>query len=176
MKELVPLFQTLVWPLALAIFLYWNREPLKRAVAALAKRIEEGAPVKAGAVEIGVAPTLPTVPKGEDPRQVDELPHDIYMVHTARRDRTLDTGDHEYYRVRILLEADTPERLDDVASVTYRLHPTFPDPVRQVTDWKTKFEIRTAAWGEFNMTAEMLFKSGEKLVVERYINLPGSAA
>jgi len=175
-KDLLPVLQTLVWPIAIGLFLWWNKKAFLRVVAALTRRIEEGAPVKAGAVEIGAAPSLPTVPKETDPRQIDELPHDIYMVHAARRDRTLDSGDYEYYRLRIFLEADAPERLDEVAAVTYRLHPTFKDPIRSVTDRKSNFELRTAGWGEFNMTAEISFKGGKKLVVERYINLPGSAA
>jgi hypothetical protein len=149
LKELVPVLQELVWPAAIAVLLYWNREPLKRVVTALVKRIEEGAPFKAGAVEIGSAPSLPAVPREEDPRQVDDLPHDIYMVHTARRDRALDKGDHEYYRLRVFLDADTPDRLDEVTAVIYRLHPTFRDPVRRVTDRRSDFEVRTAGWGEF---------------------------
>jgi hypothetical protein len=176
MKELVPLFQTLVWPIAIGLLLYWNKATFLRVISALARRIEEGAPLKAGAIEIGAAPSLPTVPRDTDPRHIDELPHDIYMVHTARRDRTLDTADYEYYRLRIFVDADEPGRLDDVATVTYRLHPTFKDPVRNSTSRKSNFEIKTAAWGEFNMTAEISFKDGKKLVIERYINLPGSAA
>ena|SRR5688572_23388286 len=174
MKEIVPLLQTLVWPVAIGLFLWWNKKNLFRVVAALTSRIEAGAPIKAGAVEIGAAPSLPSVPKETDPRHVDELPHDIYMVHVANRDRTLDADDHEYYRLRIFLDADEPQRLDDVASVTYRLHPTFRDPIRTVADRRSSFELRTIAWGEFNMTAEIAFKGGGRLVVERYINLPGT--
>ena len=176
MKEVVPLLQTLVWPVSIGLLLWWNKEAFVRVVAALAKRIEEGAPLKAGAVEIGAAPSLPPVPRANDPRQVDALPHDIYMVHSARRDRTMDTEENEYYRLRMFLESDEPQSLDEVASVTYRLHPTFKDPVRSVSDRKSNFELRTAAWGEFNMTAEITYKGGKKLVVERYINLPGSTA
>src|SRR6266478_1613774 len=176
MKEWVPLLQTLVWPIALGLLVYWNRDALKKVSAALAKRIAEGAPIKAGGVEIGAAPSLPPVPKEDDPRHIDELPHDVYIVHVARRDRRLDTADKEYYRLLIFLDADTPERLDDVAAVTYRLHPSFRDPVRQVSDRQSSFEIRTAGWGEFNMTAEVSFKGGKRLVVERYINLPAIAA
>jgi transcription initiation factor IIF auxiliary subunit len=104
------------------------------------------------------------------------LPHDIYIVHTARHDPALDACGQEYYRLRIFMDADESERLDDVAEVTYRLHPTFRDPIRKVTDRRSNFELRTAAWGEFNMTAEIRFKGGDKLVVERYINLPGTSA
>jgi hypothetical protein len=176
MKDWIPLFQSLVWPAAALIIVLWNRAAIGRLVSSLAKRIEEGAPLKAGSIEIGAAPSLPTVPKEDDPRQVNELPNDIYLVHEARRDRSLDSGGLEFYRIRITLDADNPTKLDDVTSVTYRLHPTFRDPVRTVSDRKSNFELRTAGWGEFNMTAEISLKGGNKLVVERYINLPGGTA
>ena len=80
-----------------------------------------------------------------------------------------------HYRLRIALDADEPELLDDVEKVIYHLHPTFKDPDRTVTDRRSNFEIGTAAWGEFNMTAEIFFRSGKpKLVVERYIDLPSA--
>src|SRR5262245_53941140 len=124
MKEFMLLLQSLVWPIVLGLLLYWKREPLSRVITALVNRIEEGAAIKAAGVEIAAAPSLPPVPKGEiDPRHVDGLPHDIYIVHAARRDRTLDAPNREYYRLRIFLEADKPERLDDIAAVKYRLHP-----------------------------------------------------
>jgi hypothetical protein len=175
LKDLVPLFQTAVWPALIAIVLLVNKAQVKRLFGSLVTRIEQGAPIKAGGLEIGVAPLLPPVSKNApDPRHVDELPHDYYLVHTARRDRSLDKGDREYHRLRLILDAETPEQLDAVAAVVYRLHPTFKDPIRKVTERETSFELRTAAWGEFNMTAEIAFKDGSpKLVVERYINLPG---
>jgi len=159
----------------LAIVLYVNRKEAARLVVAVVKRIEEGAAIKAAGLEIGAAPTLPPVAeKAEDPRHVDELPHDYYLVHTARRDRSLDIDDREYYRLTIVLDAETPEQLDAVTAVTYRLHPTFKDPIRRISDRRTSFELRTAAWGEFNMTAEISFRDGRpNLVVERYINFPG---
>lgn len=175
MKDWIPLFQTLVWPIAALVLLFWSRGAVGRVAAALVKRIESGAPLRAGAVEIGAAPSLPNVPREADSRHVDELPHDIYMVHWTRRDESLDRDGLEFYRIRIALDADEPSRIDDVATVTYRLHPTFREPVRTVSDRKSNFELRTAGWGEFNMTAEITFKGGQKVVVERYINLSGGA-
>lgn len=175
MKDFVPLLQSLVWPLTVGLLLLCNRAAFRRAISALVRRIEEGAPLKAGAVEIGAAPALPAVPKDALSRDLGDLPHDIYIVHTATRARDLDSSEYEYYRLRIFLEADEPSRLDEVASVTYRLHPSFKDPTRTVSDRTAGFQIRTAAWGEFNMTAEITFIGGRRLVVERYINLPGSA-
>src|SRR5262245_47933753 len=117
MRGFAALIESLVWPVGLAVLLLWNRAEVARIVSALTQRIEEGAPLKAGGLEIGAAPSLPAVPKEEDPRQVDSLPHDIYMVHSARRARTLDTADHEYFGLRISLDADDPGRLDQVATV-----------------------------------------------------------
>lgn len=41
------------------MFVLVNREIIGRVAVALVKRIEEGAPLNAGAVEIGSAPALP---------------------------------------------------------------------------------------------------------------------
>jgi hypothetical protein len=171
-KDFVPLLQSLIWPLFIGVMILFNRESLNKITKALTKRIEEGAALKAAGVEIGAAPSLPPVVRSEDPRQVDELPHDLYMVHVAWRDAGLDTPDHEYYRLRIFLDADVPDRIGDIVEVVYRLHPTFKEPVRRVIDRHGNFELRTIAWGEFNMTAEIMFQDGGRLVVERYINLP----
>jgi prokaryotic YEATS domain len=167
------LLQALVWPATIVGLVFWKGNDLDRILRALAKRVEEGAPVKAWTVEIGSAPSLPPVATDEDPRKVDNLPHNIYMSHVAWRDATLDKDGREYYRLRIFLDADTPNRLNEVTAVTYHLHPSFNHPSRPVIDRQTEFELRTAAWGEFNMTAEITFKDETKLVVERYINLPG---
>lgn len=98
-------------------------------------------------------------------------PGDLYLVHTAQRDRTLDRGELSYFRVRIYLDADDPVRLDEVTEVTYYLHETFAEPVRVVRDRQASFEIRTSVWGEFNMAARVRFKGGGEAVLERYINL-----
>ena len=95
------------------------------------------------------------------------------MTHQAVRDPSLDRGGQQYYRLRIAIDADDPGMLSDVEKVIYHLHPTFRDPDRTSTDRESGFEIGTAGWGEFNMTAEILFRGGKpKLVIERYIDFP----
>jgi len=61
--------------------------------------------------------------------------------------------------------------LDDVSAVTYFLHETFKEPVRVVRDRQTSFELRTVVWGEFNIAANVLFKDGHELKLQRYLNL-----
>lgn len=181
MREWIPLLQTLVWPLFIILLIVWFRPTFVKILAAIADRIKSGAPIEVGpgGVKIGAvqspAPAATIVAK--DTRLIDDLPHKIYLTHQAVRDVTLDRGGYIYYRLKIALDADEPEILDDVEKVVYHLHPTFKDPDRIATDRRTNFEIRTAAWGEFNMTAEVFFRSKQpKLVIERYINfLPVSA-
>lgn len=180
MKDWIPLFQSLVWPVVVVGFAIWFRGSVKQVLSAIGQQIKRGAPFEAGpsGIKIGAVQSPPSTAKtlaaAEDTRAVDDLPHPIYMTHQAVRDSTLDRGGQQYYRLRIALNADEPEILDKVEKVTYHLHPTFRDPDRTATDRQSSFAIGTAAWGEFNMTAE-IFRSGEpRLVVERYINFPSA--
>lgn len=55
------------------------------------------------------------------------------------------------------------EDLDQIASVTYRLHPTFPEPIRTVTDRASKFQLRCSGWGIFLIPVEVRMKNGRKI-------------
>lgn len=171
MKDWIPLLQALVWPVLIAGVLIWLRSAVSRVVQEIANRIERGDSFEAGPSGVKLGPS-----QGEKTGRVDlvkekSLPSDIYLVHRARRDRSLDKNGNEYYRLRLWMDADETEILDQVASVTYHLHPTFREPIRTVSDRESNFMLLTAAWGQFNMYAEVKFKSGrEPVVVERYIN------
>ncbi len=175
MAEWIPLLQTLVWPLFVLGLLLWFRNHASALLGAVAERVRSGAPVDVGpgGLKLGAVqtPAPAAAVAAVDTRTVDSLPHTIYMTHQSYRDATLDQGSYAYFRLRISLDADEPGMLDDVERVMYHLHPTFKDPDRTATDRRTNFEIQTAAWGEFNMTAEVFFRGGRsKLVIERYIN------
>jgi len=146
--------------------------------AAIAEKIRSGASfeVGPGGIKLGSEQAPPSAAgmmgaSSKDTRNVDDLPHQVYMTHRAVRAPSLDFGGLQYYRLRISLDADDSQLLGDVEKVIYHLHPTFKDPDRTSTDRSSNFAITTAAWGEFNMTAEIFFSSGKpKLVVERFIN------
>lgn len=55
------------------------------------------------------------------------------------------------------------EDLDRIQSVTYTLHPTFPEPIRTVTDRASKFQLRCSGWGVFRIPVKVRLKSGETL-------------
>jgi len=56
--------------------------------------------------------------------------------------------------------------LDQCAQVTYVLHPTFPSPVRTVTDRASKFKLETAGWGVFKIYATVAKKEGTEVKLE----------
>jgi transcription initiation factor IIF auxiliary subunit len=51
--------------------------------------------------------------------------------------------------------------LDNVLSVEYRLHPTFPNPVRTSDDRESKFLLKTQGWGVFPIHARVTMKDGQ---------------
>lgn len=68
--------------------------------------------------------------------------------------------------------------LDDVSHVEWRLHPTFPDPVRRVTDRVSKFRLDTGGWGTFVVHAVVHTKSGtpHRLRHQLQLHYPGGSS
>ena len=50
------------------------------------------------------------------------------------------------------------EILDSILEVEYQLHPTFPDPVRVISDRETKFALMSSGWGGFTIRVRVKFK------------------
>jgi hypothetical protein len=67
------------------------------------------------------------------------------------------------------------DELDQIRSVRYTLHPTFPNPVRLVTDRATKFRMESSGWGEFTISARLVLLTGDVVRLERWIVLAGSS-
>lgn len=182
----IPLLQSLVWPAFIVAGVAYFREDVRTLLDTTRHRLGQGGAFKLGpgGIELGEIQSAPraavaagagheasTAIAAPERRRIDGLPHSIYMTHWASRAPDLDSGGLPYYRLRIALDADVIDELNTVERVVYHLHPTFRNPDRESSDRRSAFEIRTAGWGEFNMTAE-IFRRGEPspLVVERYIN------
>jgi transcription initiation factor IIF auxiliary subunit len=71
-----------------------------------------------------------------------------------------------------------PEELASIESVTYRLHPTFSNPVRKIADRSSKFRLETEGWGTFTIYAEVEIKNGtpRKLRHELQLHYPSGQA
>jgi transcription initiation factor IIF auxiliary subunit len=61
------------------------------------------------------------------------------------------------------------EDLDRIRSVTYTLHPTFPEPIRTVTDRASKFQLRCSGWGIFRIPVTVRLKDGETIQLEHQL-------
>jgi len=63
------------------------------------------------------------------------------------------------------------EELSRVESVTYRLHPTFAQPLQTVDDRASKFRLRGSGWGEFAIRAEAKLRGGGLVALDRWLEL-----
>ena len=53
------------------------------------------------------------------------------------------------------------EELDGIEFVEWRLHPTFPNPVRRETGREGRFRLDAEGWGVFPVIAIVQLKGGE---------------
>jgi hypothetical protein len=65
----------------------------------------------------------------------------------------------------------TKEELAGIGSVEYTLHPTFSNPVRVVTDRRTKFRLEEYGNGEFQIRARLELKSGRTKTLRHWLKL-----
>jgi len=162
----------MVWPLTILALVFWFRGYVHKILGHIANRIERGDSFEAGPLKLGHASealeqAAPEVKKALE----DNKPKSVYLVHRSKRAADLDKDGKERYRIRIWLDADDPQLLDQVQKVTYYLHPSFKEPVRVIDDRQTLFGLNTVAWGEFNLKAVVTNKDNKTYPLERYINL-----
>lgn len=67
--------------------------------------------------------------------------------------------------------AGTQAELASVERVVYHLHPTFPDPIRTVTDRKTQFRLDETGWGEFEIVAHVTRKKAAAVTLKAWLHL-----
>lgn len=75
-----------------------------------------------------------------------------------------------WYEWRVFM-SEPPERLELVDQVEYRLHYTFPDPIRVVTDRKSRFALDASGWGEFVIYITIYTKDGHEQFAEYALDL-----
>ena len=69
------------------------------------------------------------------------------------------------------------DRLDQIESVTYQLHETFPNPIRTVSDRGSNFKLESSGWGEFMIYVTVNFREGTTEQLLHWLRLgPGAAA
>ena len=76
----------------------------------------------------------------------------------------------DWWRWSVWIEAPASE-LDAVQKVIWRLHPTFPPPVREHTNRAEKFKLETAGWGTFEVRAEVVMNDGTSKTLRHELEL-----
>ena len=70
----------------------------------------------------------------------------------------------------VWLDGDDAE-LDAVEAVEYHLHPTFPNPVREVKDRSTRFRLDSSGWGVFQLNARARLTDGSVVHLTHMLEL-----
>jgi transcription initiation factor IIF auxiliary subunit len=80
------------------------------------------------------------------------------------------TQDHKIFALCVFLRGDE-NLMNSIRMVEYVLHPTFPNPVREITDREHCFVLQTEAWGIFNMQINVYFEDGRREDVDYQVKL-----
>jgi len=194
MKDWIPFIQSLVWPAFFGILIFFFKDWFKEVLNAIKRRIEEGGELGVGpsGLTLGAAPRLPDDPtpediiddgdtKSADPALLErekeierkESTDPFESLHLVHRTSFLRVKNgRDYYRIVVSLSASEPELLSQVDRVVYFLHRTFRNPVREVQDTRKNFALKTAAWGEFTIRADVYVKDREEPIqLSRYIDI-----
>lgn len=197
MKDWIPLLQSLIWPIFITILIFKYKNRFDEILESIKKRIDSGSAVDVGpgGITIGSAPQLPDNPEPEEMIDDDETQEitpeliekekiyeeelsensieKLQLIHTTRFLRV--KNNRNYYRIIVSLDPYNTEALSKVDKVVYFLHKTFRNPVREVKDRASNFELKTAAWGEFTIRAEVYLKEqSEPIRLSRYLDIQTS--
>jgi len=79
-------------------------------------------------------------------------------------------GKKDWYKWEVFVD-ESDEVLDRIESVEYRLHKTFPDPVRTIDERESHFLLKSQGWGEFTIHITVSFKNGEEVNTKYELDL-----
>jgi len=87
---------------------------------------------------------------------------------TVAQDQKYQEGDSWEWSVWM---EGSDDDLDQIREVTYKLHPSFPKPLRTTEDRAKKFKLEAEGWGVFPIHVKVLLKNGETLQLKHDLKL-----
>lgn len=87
-----------------------------------------------------------------------------YSMHTGQR------YERDWYDWCVFASGDEAE-LQHIKSIEYTLHPSFPDPVRTVSDRDHRFAVMSNGWGSFTMKIRTIFCDGPEEFTSHFVKL-----
>jgi len=186
-KDWIPLFQELIWPLFIGLLLLWNKSWFKALLASIKQRVEDGSDfnVGPGGISVGQAPTLPDSvneadviddgfkPEGElPPDEIDEVSIENQISLSHRTSFWKMKNGRAFYHIYITTHAQTQTAKSNIDKVVYHLHPTFKNATRVISTQDNDFLLQTNGWGEFLAKADIYLKDTKTPIkLNRYIEL-----
>ena len=79
-------------------------------------------------------------------------------------------GDYYWFVWKVFMD-EPAEKTEKVESVEYRLHETFPNPIRTVEDRDSRFALKAMGWGEFMIFITVFLKDGTEVHTEYDLDL-----
>ena len=95
-----------------------------------------------------------------------ELKFDEYSMFVQKK------YEYDWYDWCVFVSGDAAV-VEGIESVQYTLHPSFPDPVRLVTNRADCFPLYSAGWGGFSIGVKLTFTDGETADTSYYLKLLG---
>jgi transcription initiation factor IIF auxiliary subunit len=79
-------------------------------------------------------------------------------------------GSYRWFDWKVFVN-EPMEKLAHIRAVEYRLHETFPNPVRLITDRESRFAMKSSGWGEFTIFITVFLTNGEEQYGEYTLDL-----
>ncbi len=111
-------------------------------------------------------PAAKAEPVGAEGKEVEVSTEQVSPEKIAVRNTYERSREEGWFDWSVYIDADEAT-LKKIKSVTYTLHPTFPEPVRTVTNQAEHFKLSTSGWGEFQIRADILLDN-DKTVTKFY--------
>lgn len=191
----ISIIPSVLWFVFALCFVIILRRRLWLVLDAIISRIQGGAPLGLGPLNIGSPP--PALRSGElksataegtsgveapvdvetmmiERRFPSEITDALYLVHVSQVITPYSGPGTGRWRVRVYVEAyDDDTLLRRIKRVTYRLHDTFNPKAISTEARDNAFELWMNIYGEFNLVAYVERDGDAPLWLTRYIDLPG---
>ena len=185
----VPLFQTLLWVVALATGAFLFRVQISELVGAVRRRVQSGSSLRAGPLEIGedfqglkyFRGGAGDTEKLLDPGRSSRIPVDdreshrvgIYEKHRGVfLAHLIEPSAHsgQVYDIFIFLIRHKSRDFDDVAKAEFFFGHMWGNQIFDADMEGELIGVSTSAWGPFLCTCRVTFTDGEVLNLYRYID------
>lgn len=163
------LVEGLIWPFFVISLIFLFRDQADALLNTLISKIYSANKLTGIGFSIEGPQQIPIPKSGEHITLAN-----IALIHTSflREDKTRALNDgSSYYQIEVAVVAPRLT-LDRIASVVYRLDPTYPKNVYAVADRQSRFKLKELANGPSIIRAEIKFKDQDELLrLNRFIDL-----